>query len=147
VVAYWDSSALFPLIAQEASSETMRKIKESYKQIITWTLTPVEIQSAIARLERSGDLSESQSNQLFSAWKTLEACLHIVKDIESVKAKAVRILRTHPLKAADSLQLGSALLVKDIGRPLPFVTLDKRLAQAASKEGLAVKGLPDIEET
>jgi predicted nucleic acid-binding protein len=52
------------------------------------------------------------------------------------------LLRVHPLRAADSLQLAAALAVAN-GDPgaLEFVSLDQRLADAARKEGLDVLAL------
>jgi uncharacterized protein len=58
---------------------------------------------------------------------------------ESVRSTAARLLRTHPLRAGDALQLAAAIVAAD-GDPqtLPFVTLDERLALAADKEGFPV---------
>jgi predicted nucleic acid-binding protein len=48
----------------------------------------------------------------------------------------------HPLRAADALQLGSAIVAAD-GDPssLEFVTFDRRLAEAALREGFPVLGV------
>ena len=46
---------------------------------------------------------------------------------------------THPLRAADALQLGAALVVaENRTAPLTFVTFDRRLAEAAEREGFEV---------
>ena len=59
-----------------------------------------------------------------------------------VRETAIRLLRVHPLRAADSLQLAAAFVAAE-GRPstLEFVTLDDRLALAAQREGFVVIGL------
>jgi predicted nucleic acid-binding protein len=48
----------------------------------------------------------------------------------------LRLLRVHPLRAADALQLAAAL-VGSAENPssLPFVSADPRLNEAARKEG------------
>jgi hypothetical protein len=52
---------------------------------------------------------------------------------------AQRLLRVHPLRAADSLQLAAALAIAgDDPAELGFVCLDQRLVEAARKEGLDV---------
>jgi predicted nucleic acid-binding protein len=52
---------------------------------------------------------------------------------------------THPLRAADSLQLASALVFAGIQVPeLPFVTLDKNLASSAGKEGFSLVSIATI---
>ena len=57
----------------------------------------------------------------------------------SVRVLARRLLRVHPLRAADSLQLAAALvLTKMAGFDVPFMSLDQRLAEIALREGLRV---------
>ena len=60
-------------------------------------------------------------------------------DVERVKASARRLLRLHPLRAADALQLGAALAWAD-GAPEGLIvhTFDRRLAAAAEREGFRV---------
>jgi predicted nucleic acid-binding protein len=54
----------------------------------------------------------------------------------AVREQAYRMLRVHPLRAADALQLAAALVASEFEpRALPFVTLDSRLAEAAAREG------------
>ncbi len=54
---------------------------------------------------------------------------------------AKRLLRVHDLRAADALQLAAATAASDHNEtPLPFVTLEDRLALAASREGFPVLG-------
>jgi hypothetical protein len=63
----------------------------------------------------------------------------VIIDIEPVKALATRLLRLHPLRAFDALQLGAALHWAEAhpqGRT--FHTLDGRLALAALREGFTV---------
>ena len=58
---------------------------------------------------------------------------------DSVRASAQRLLRVHPLRAADSLQLAAALLACEQDPPsLELVCLDDRLAEAAGREGFPV---------
>lgn len=53
----------------------------------------------------------------------------------------MRLLRLHPLRAADALQLAAALVLAEHDpRTLPFVTLDERLALAAEQEGFELMG-------
>jgi hypothetical protein len=53
-------------------------------------------------------------------------------------------LARHALRAADSLQLGAALVASE-GDPtsLEFVCLDRNLADAAEREGFVVKTWPE----
>jgi hypothetical protein len=60
--------------------------------------------------------------------------------VDAVLEMARRLLRVHPLRAADSLQLAAAVLASE-GRPstLEFVCLDDRLGIAAQREGFRVR--------
>ncbi len=50
------------------------------------------------------------------------------------------LLKRHPLRAADALQLASCLeLEKGIRLPVLFVAYDGRLNEAAKKEGLEIE--------
>ena len=64
---------------------------------------------------------------------------HEVDPNDIVRETAARLLRVHPLKAADALQLAAAFTVAE-QRPasLEMLTLDERLASAAQKEGFVV---------
>jgi len=64
-----------------------------------------------------------------------------VQPLETLRDIAMRLLRAHPLRAADSLQLAAAIMASE-HRPstLDFVCLDTRLALAAQREGFNVIG-------
>jgi predicted nucleic acid-binding protein len=101
-----------------------------------WTLTPVEVVSALRRLVRERTLDEQSAVLAETRLDELMRACHVVVDIEPVKSLAVRLLRLHPLRAFDALQLGAALHWAEghaQGRTLH--TLDSRLALAAQREG------------
>ena len=59
-----------------------------------------------------------------------------------LRERARRLLEIHPLRAADSLQLAAALIAcEENPQSLFFVTLDRRLKDAAEKEGFGVLGM------
>ena len=63
----------------------------------------------------------------------------VVGPLERVRQVAIRLLRVHPLRTADALQLAAAVVAsEDRPRTLDVVTLDARLALAARREGFAV---------
>ena len=97
--------------------------------------------SAIERRRREDpDLSARLSDARSEVQKTCNIWIEIAM-IETVREHAESALAAHPLRAADALQLGAAL-VAAAGNPetLQFVTLDRRLAVAAEREGFPVLG-------
>ena len=63
----------------------------------------------------------------------------IVAPTLALRERAGRLLASHPLRAADALQLAAALVWCD-ERPAEegFVCLDRRLRDSARREGFAV---------
>ena len=136
---FWDTSAVVPLVVrQSASAKTDRWYAED-PAIAIWTLTTVEIASALWRLRREGALKEEDTRNAESRSEELASGSFVVADVDSVKTLAVRLLRVHSLRAADALQLAAALVWSG-NRPhgKTLHTLDERLALAARREGFVV---------
>lgn len=140
---YWDASALLPLLVEEPGTELARRWLEEDGEACTWGWTHVEIASAIERRAREGRVTSAERQTLLREAARLVSHLHEVTDLMAVRARALALLARHPLRAADAAQLGAALVVADPDpASLVFVCLDRRLADAASREGLPVLGWP-----
>ena len=138
-VRFWDSSAVIPLLIGQAASARVDEWLEADPSVAVWTLTPVEISSAIRRLVREGRLDDAEADAAEARADELVATSHLVLDVDGVKAQARRLLRLHPMRAADALQLGAAVEWAH-GRATGrfFCTLDAQLARAAAREGFRV---------
>ena len=104
--------------------------------------TSVEIASALARRVREGVLLPHDQERL---WQSVNQHwtyhYQIVPASEQVFQRAEALVVKHPLRAADAVQIASALLVA-AGMPdalLRFWTADRRQAAAARAEGLDVE--------
>jgi predicted nucleic acid-binding protein len=141
VVKFWDASAITPLLAEEPTRDHLLNLLRDDADILAWWGTPVEIASALARREREGLLTADEVTAALTAAHTLAESWHEIVPSESIRRTAERLLRAHPLRAADSLQLAAALLASDHDpKSLEFVCLDTRLASAAQREGFLVIG-------
>lgn len=136
---FWDSSAVVPLLVEQTGSDRADAWIREDAELVLWTLTGVEITSALWRLVREGALLEADARLAEQRAAELAAASRVVVDMDSVKAYAQRLLRVHTLRAADALQLGAALVWAN-GRPegRRLCTLDERLATAAQREGFLV---------
>ena len=136
---FWDSSAIVPLLTTEASSSWVQAELELDPSVVVWWGTEVECTSALTRLERDGALS---AREVTAATERLAAMVgewDEVRPVERIRPLAERLLRTHPLRAGDAIQLAAAILAADANPDsLPFMTLDDRLALAAEREGFPV---------
>lgn len=136
---FWDASAIVPLLVAEAHTALVLALASADPVMLVWWATEVECASALARLARDGMLDESTETQAFDRLRQIASGWHEVEPGDLVREAAVRLLRVHPLRAADALQLAAAFVLAE-RRPstLEVVTLDDRLAVAARKEGFVV---------
>lgn len=107
--------------------------------IVTFWASRVECASAIARQARERRLDALGNDAARLRLRLLHEGWQEVGATEDVRQTAMRLLRTHPLRTGDALQLSAAIAASE-GHPstLVFVTLDDRLAEAADKEGFPV---------
>jgi predicted nucleic acid-binding protein len=140
-VKFWDSSAILPLLVRETGSKKMEALRREDPAISVWWGTRIEVASGLARLVREGALTNADEQELLRRLDALATSWGEVQPGDLLRSQALRLLRTHPLRAADALQLAAALIAAD-RRPeaLPVVTLDQRLGEAAGREGFEVIG-------
>jgi predicted nucleic acid-binding protein len=140
-VRFWDASAIIPLLAEEPARERLLNLLDEDSQILAWWGTLVEIASAVARREREGIIHAEEVGAVLGVARRLAESWHEIVPSDSVRRTAERLLRAHPLRAADSLQLAAAVIAADHdSTSLEFVCLDARLASAARREGFSVLG-------
>jgi uncharacterized protein len=143
---FWDASAIVPLLMAETTTKTLQKLSADDPAMLVWWASEVECASAIARLEHDGGLDHTAVSQAFDRLKHLAQAWHEVDPSDPIREAAIRLLRVHPLRAADALQLGAAYIAAERRPPsLAIVTLDDRLAIAARKEGFVVIEIPSTD--
>ena len=138
---FWDTSALVPLLLSERETVQAERWLREDAGVIVWTLTRVELLSALARRRRQEPAAarrlQAAKRELLVAWERWSE----VTATDLVRRHAERLVETHPLKAADALQIGAAIVAaEDDPTDLDFVTLDRQQAVAAEREGFRVLG-------
>ena len=138
---FWDTSALVPLLLAERETARVERWLREDAGVVVWSLTRAELLSALARRRRQEPAAsrrlQAARRELLAAWERWSE----VTAIDLVRRHAERIVETHPLRAADALQLGAALAAaEDDPATLDFVTLDRQQALAAEREGFRVLG-------
>ncbi len=133
---FWDSSAVVPLLVAEPARESVLARLVEDPEMVVWWGTPVECASALARREREGLLSASDATRALDRLRELSLAWNEVLPSDAVRGTAQRLLRVHPLRAADALQLAAAVVACE-HEPLSFafMSLDERLNEAAQREG------------
>ena len=136
---FWDTSAITPLLVDEIARDRMLELLQQDPQMLVWWGTRIEIVSALSRREREKVLTTQQVGHALDTAHQLAADWDEILPTDAVRRTAERMLRIHPLRAADSLQLAAALIAAGHDpSTLELVCLDSRLANAAGREGFIV---------
>ena len=138
---FWDTSALLSLFVAEPGTRRAEQWLREDPEIVVWTLTRVELLSALSRRRREEPAAARRllaaRRDLLDAWEEWSE----VTAVELVRRHAEHLVESHALRAADALQLGAALVAADERRDsLEIVTFDARQAVAAEREGFRILG-------
>ena len=138
---FWDTSALVPVFVAERESRTIRRWLREDNAVVVWSLTRVELLSALARRQRedagAARRLASARRRVLAEWPQWTE----VTALDVVRKHAERLVQVHSLRAADAVQLAAAMVAADHDpASLTIVTLDQRQAEAAEREGFAVLG-------
>jgi len=138
-----DTSALVKRYITEIGSKWIQLLTDpnANNKLILSRITWIEILSAFSRLKRERVIDESIFDVALQSfefdWYTQ---YHIVEFNESLSNNAGKLVKKHPLRAYDSVQLASALRVQKImTNSLIFVSSDIRLLKVAQNEGLQIE--------
>lgn len=136
---FWDTSAVMPLVPREPLSDDVRKLLEEDVGIVVWWATRVECVSAISRRAREGSMDHEEEAMVRDLLNDLTGSWTEVQPSARLRSLAEQSLVAHPLRAADALQLASALVwCESQTRGRQFICLDERLRTAATRSGFDV---------
>ena len=136
---FWDPSALLALAFDDPRRSFAVRTLEKDDRMAVWWGASVEYVSAVARRERDGSLTAGEVADALDRIGALSQVWYEVQPSRRIRMSAQRLLRVHPLRAADSLQLAAAVEVAE-GDPssVGFAGFDARLSDAAAREGFAI---------
>jgi hypothetical protein len=107
--------------------------------MVVWWGALVECHSALARQLRDESLDEAGYQAASLRLRRLCEAWIEVPPVDEVRSRATRVLRLHPLRAADALHLAAALVAAGSAPDeFEFVTFDDRQGRAAALEGFRV---------
>ena len=136
---FWDSSAIVPLLTEQPATPRMQGLAAAESGMLVWWSTAVECASAVTRVTREGFLDDAATATAFERLRLISAGWSEIEPSTPIRQIAIRLLRVHPLKAADALQLAAAVAIAgDDPSAVEIVTLDTQLARAAHKEGFVL---------
>src|SRR5215212_6792554 len=143
-IIFFDSSALVRRYdATEPGAATVRTLcrRSLARVLMIFELASVEVASALARKLREGSISPTNVRRLWRQFRYHAAYQYRVNELdEDTTLRAEQLVFRQPLRAADALQIASALEAKGpltgLDSNFRFCTADERQRRAAEAEGL-----------
>ena len=136
MIAYFDTSALVPLLVSEPSSPTCNQLWNEATRVISSRLIYPEARAALAQAERMQRLTASE---LRTAVEDLNSLVEEIDHLEvtaSLAISAGQLAEAHSLRGYDAVHLASATIASDA--ELVLVTGDQHLGSAAKEIGISV---------
>lgn len=136
--AFWDTSALVPLCVQQQPSSAVRELLKQHV-ITVWWATSVEMRSALERLLRMGQLTDTEHVAAGTRLEKLRRGWRELQPTEALRTQAEAFLMNYSLKAADALQLAAAWTwcSPEVQR-CTFISGDAQLLEAARQVGFQI---------
>ena len=136
MVVFFDSSAIIKRYIKEIGSEIVDTLIEQAKIMIIGPLTVIECLSGIRRVLEEGKITDEN---YMKYQKEIDYDLRDITEVpynEQLKIITKDMIDKYQLKTLDAIQLAACLLQKDVVDN--FVCCDKKLNNAAEKEGIIV---------
>ena len=97
-----------PLLVLETQTRQLQSMAAKDSAMLVWWGSEVECNSALARRERDGALNARAMTLALRRLQQLADAWHQIDPSDAIREAAIRVLRVHPLRAADALQLAAA---------------------------------------
>ena len=137
---FLESTAFAKLFVQEPGTDALIRLMESVEdnRKLIAASAPLEVYAAIRRRERAGDISQADAAAAFEILR-IEAARMVQEPLNpAVLESARQLLDRSKLRWTDALQLGAALVARDMfrGTEIIFVSSSSMLLEAARAEGM-----------
>jgi predicted nucleic acid-binding protein len=139
VIAYFDTSAIVPLLVEEQGTTAARDIWLAADRLLSVRLAYVEARAALAQAARVGRISPEQLRSSTAELDGLLVQLDLVAVDDALVRPAGDLTESQGLRAHDAIHLAAALEVT--GDDLVLVAGDRALLAAAASLGLAVAAI------
>ena len=140
MIAYFDTSAVVPLLVAEAGSTRATSLWSRADRVVSVRLVYPEGRAALAQAHRLGRLTAAQLRQAARALDERYEELDLVAIDDELARRAGHLAETHCLRGYDAVHLAGADRVRD--PELVVVAADEALLDAAVAEGIAIARVP-----
>lgn len=139
MIAYFDTSAIVPLLIDEVGSSEAGQVWDQASRLVSVRLARVEARAALAQAARSSRISTSHLRSSTRELEGLFVQLELVDVDDALVRRAGDLAESQALRAYDAVHLAAALQV--VAEDLVLVAGDRALLAAAGSVGLMVAGI------
>ena len=136
MIAYFDTSALVPLVVSEPASSTCGRLWNEATLVISTRLIYPEARAALAQARRMSRLTVAGLEQAVDDLDSIALEIGYIELSAELAASAGDLAQAHGLRGYDAVHLASAALAND--GELALVTGDRKLGAAAQAIGISV---------
>lgn len=136
MIAYFDTSAVVPLLVAEAGSPRAATLWDGADRVVSARLVYPEGRAALAQAHRLGRLTARRLRSAVAELDLRYGEFDLVEIDDTLVRHAGRLAETHGLGGYDAIHLAAADRVRD--RDLVMVAGDRALLAAARTEGMSI---------
>jgi uncharacterized protein len=136
VIAYFDTSAIIPIIIDEPSSDLCSYLWNDAGRVVSVRLLYPEARAALARAARMRRITRRHLTAAIAELESIITEVDHVELTEQLARHAGGLADAHALRGYDAVHLAAAAAIRD--NELVLVTGDAELGTAATSLGLAV---------
>jgi len=135
VIAYFDTSAIVPLLVREPTTDQCTRLWDDATRIVSARLAYPEACAALAQAVRMERLTSAQMSAATAELDALVEQIDVVEITADLAQRAGQLAQRHGLRGYDAVHLAAGVSIAD--GDIVFVTGDTDLADAAQTAGLA----------
>jgi uncharacterized protein len=140
VIAYFDTSAVVPLLIAESGSARAAALWNGANRVVSVRLLYPETRAALAQARRLGRLITQQLRDAVTEFDSLFEEIDLVEVDHALARRAGELAEVRQLRGYDAVHLAAADRIRD--PDVVVIAGDGALLEAATAEGLAVAELP-----
>jgi predicted nucleic acid-binding protein len=139
VIAYFDASAVVPMLIAEAGSARAASLWDGADRVVSVRLTYPETRAALAQAERLGRLTARQLRDAVTEFDSLFEEIDLVEVDDALARRAGELAEVRQLRGYDAVHLAAADRIRDPN--VVVIAGDGALLDAATAEGMATAEL------
>lgn len=139
MIAYFDTSAVVPLLVQESGSSRAAVLWEAADHVVVARLVYPEARAALAHAQRLARLTAAQFRRAVHELDALMNQVDVIEVDDSLARRAGHLAERHALRGYDAVHLAAADRVRD--PELVVVAGDDALLTAAGAERIATSSV------